>query len=67
MLRPGGILVAASCTAHVSADEFYRLVEEEAQDSHRKWTELWRSGHAADHPADFPEARYLKALCLKVE
>ena len=66
MLRPGGILVAASCTAHVSAEEFYRLVEEEAQGSRRQWRELWRSGHAADHTADFSEARYLKALCLEV-
>ncbi len=66
MLRPGGILVAASCTAHVFAEEFYRLVEEEAQGSRRQWRELWRSGHAADHPADFSEASYLKALCLEV-
>lgn len=66
MLRPGGILVAASCTAHVSAEDFYRLVEEEAQGSGREWRELWRSGHALDHPADFLEANYLKALCLEV-
>ena len=65
-LRPGGILVAASCTAHVAADDFYRLVEEEAQASCRPWRELWRSGHAPDHPADFPEAKYLKALCLEM-
>ena len=66
MLRPGGILVAASCSAHVSIDDFYRLVEEEAQGSRRQWRELWRSAHAQDHPADFPEAKYLKALCLEV-
>lgn len=66
LLRPGGILVAASCTAQVSAEEFYHLVEEEAQNSGRPYRELWRSGHAPDHPAGFPEARYLKALCLEL-
>ena len=65
MLRSGGILVAASCTAHVFADEFFQLVEEEAQASGRQFREIWRSQHALDHPAEFPEARYLKALCLE--
>ncbi len=65
MLRPGGILLAASCTAHVSSGDFYRLVEEEACSSGRQFHELWRSAHAADHPAGFPEVRYLKALCLE--
>jgi 23S rRNA (cytosine1962-C5)-methyltransferase len=59
-LRPGGILVAASCSAHVSA------VEGTANEIGKTWRELWRSGHAADHPAAFPEAMYLKALCLEL-
>lgn len=64
-LRPGGILVAASCSAHVAAAEFYDLVREAAQRSGRSWHELWTSGHAEDHPVGFPEAEYLKALCLE--
>jgi 23S rRNA (cytosine1962-C5)-methyltransferase len=63
-LRPGGILVAASCSAHVAAAEFHDLVREAAQRSGRPWRELWTSGHAQDHPVGFPEAEYLKALCL---
>ena len=63
-LRPGGILVAASCSAHVAAAEFYELVRESARRSGRRWRELWTSGHAQDHPVGFPEAEYLKALCL---
>lgn len=63
-LRPGGILVAASCSAHVPAEDFFRMIEELAQASGRPWKELWRSGHAADHPADFREAEYLKAICI---
>lgn len=64
-LRPGGILVAASCSAHVAASEFHELVKEAAQRSGRSWRELWTAGHAMDHPVGFPEAQYLKALCLQ--
>ena len=64
-LRPGGILVAASCSAHVSAEDFFRMIQETAQASARPWRELWRSGHAADHPAIFREAEYLKAVCIE--
>ena len=64
-LRPGGILVAASCSAHVAAAEFHELVREAARRSGRPWRELWTSGHAKDHPVGFPEAEYLKALCLE--
>lgn len=66
-LKPDGILVAASCSAHVAAAEFYELVREAAQRSGRRWRELWTSGHAQDHPVGFPEAEYLKALCLEFD
>ena len=65
-LRPGGILVAASCSAHVSAEEFFGAVEEALRENGRPFRELWRSGHAPDHPAAFREAEYLKAVCVEV-
>lgn len=65
-VRDGGVLVAASCSAHVSSDEFFAAVRGEAVRDGRRFEELWTSGHAADHPADFPEAHYLKAICLGV-
>ena len=65
-LRPGGILVAASCSAHVSADEFFQAVETAARENGCPYRELWRSGHAVDHPADFREAEYLKAVCVEL-
>jgi 23S rRNA (cytosine1962-C5)-methyltransferase len=65
-LKPGGILVAASCSAHVSAEEFYGAVEEALRENGRPFRELWRSGHAPDHPARFREAEYLKAVCVGV-
>ena len=30
-------------------------------------TELWSADHAPDHPATFPEARYLKCVALQVQ
>ncbi len=65
LLRPGGILVAASCSAHVRGDEFLGLVRGLARHGGRPCEERWTSGHAPDHPAGFPEAEYLKAICLE--
>lgn len=64
-LRPGGVLVAASCSAHVTPEAFFAVVRDEAGRSGRNFHERWTSGHAVDHPATFPEARYLKAICLE--
>ena len=58
-VEPGGILVAASCSAHVAADEFYGLVRSAGRKSGRRFAELGVTGHPADHPAAFPEAALL--------
>jgi 23S rRNA (cytosine1962-C5)-methyltransferase len=63
-LRPGGILVACSCSAHVSAEEFFETVLKAAKASKRKFREIETTGHAPDHPATFAEAEYLKAIYL---
>jgi 23S rRNA (cytosine1962-C5)-methyltransferase len=67
VLGPGGILIAASCSSHVNAEEFFTTVRSALQRSGRRWREEWTSGHAADHPATFPEAHYLKAICARLE
>ena len=64
-LRPGGILVAASCSAHVSADEFFEAVRRAVRGSGRTVTELATTGHPPDHPATFAEAQYLKCIYLQ--
>jgi 23S rRNA (cytosine1962-C5)-methyltransferase len=66
-LEPGGILVAASCSAHVSGEEFFNAVRMVAKISGRKFSELRTTGHAPDHPATFKEAEYLKCVYLKFE
>jgi 23S rRNA (cytosine1962-C5)-methyltransferase len=67
LLRPRGTLVAASCSAHVSAAEFFGAVRGAARDSRRAFQELATTGHAPDHPASFPEAQYLKCIYLRFE
>ena len=66
LLHPNGILVACSCSAHVSVPEFLEAVRHAGTQSGRPFTELRTTGHAADHPATFPEANYLKAIYLRV-
>lgn len=66
-VRPGGLLLAASCSAHVTPEEFYAAVTEAAHRSGRRFVEEGYTGHAPDHPATFDEARYLKAAYLRFE
>jgi 23S rRNA (cytosine1962-C5)-methyltransferase len=64
-LNKSGILVAASCSAHVTADEFFDLARASARTSARKFEELRSTRHPADHPATFPEGEYLKCIYLR--
>jgi 23S rRNA (cytosine1962-C5)-methyltransferase len=66
-VRPGGLLLAASCSAHVTPEEFYAAVTEAARRSGRPFGDEVYTGHAPDHPATFDEARYLKAVYLRFE
>jgi 23S rRNA (cytosine1962-C5)-methyltransferase len=59
LLRPGGQLVMASCSSRVTADDFFRTVQ---QASAYPLREIERTGHALDHPVTFAEGVYLKCL-----
>ncbi|MDF1826584.1 MAG: class I SAM-dependent methyltransferase [Verrucomicrobiales bacterium] len=65
LLRRGGILVAASCSGHVSEVEFFDAVRSAARKSGRAFQEIETRLHAPDHRATFPEAQYLKCFYLK--
>jgi len=65
-LALGGVLVACSCSAHVTAEEFFEAVRRSAVNAGRKFEELRNTRHAPDHPATFKEAEYLKAIYLRV-
>ena len=66
LLERNGVLVAASCSAHVSAPEFFQAVTRAATMSGRPFTILQTREHPVDHPANFTEARYLKCLYLRL-
>src|SRR4051812_20831803 len=62
-LSSNGILVAASCSAHVTPEEFFATVINATRGSNLK--EFRRTENPPDHPATFPEARYLKCIYLQ--
>ncbi|MBX3745048.1 MAG: class I SAM-dependent methyltransferase [Verrucomicrobiae bacterium] len=64
-VRPRGWFVAASCSAHVAAPDFFETVRRETRRSGLRFTEWRTTGHPLDHPATFPEAHYLKAIYLR--
>jgi 23S rRNA (cytosine1962-C5)-methyltransferase len=66
LVRPGGILVCCSCSAHIRAEEFFQTAESSARRSGRAITVLQTTREPADHHATFPEAEYLKAIYLRV-
>lgn len=61
LIRAGGVLVQASCSARVGDDEFYETVLDAAASAGRELREIERTGHDVDHPVGFREGAYLKA------
>jgi 23S rRNA (cytosine1962-C5)-methyltransferase len=68
MLGPGGILVTCSCSFHVGAQEFLKVVAAAAQDAHKSVRVIESRGAAKDHPVllNVPETSYLNCLILSV-
>ena len=62
VLRPGGVLVASSCSSHVSDETFFSAMHRAARAMRRPLEELQRTGHPLDHPVGFAEGAYLKCL-----
>ena len=62
LLNPGGILVTASCSHHVTPESFIEAVEGGARVAHRSLQLLEWRGASADHPVlpAMPETAYLK-------
>ena len=66
VLEPNGILVTASCSHHITRDDFLTMVAESAHRTGRTIRFLEIRGAAADHPVlpAMPETEYLKlAIC----
>lgn len=67
VLAPGGLLVSASCSFHLSRESLHDVLRASARHLDRHLVFLARGGQAADHPVHpaIPETDYLKAFfCL---
>ena len=58
----GGRLFTASCSAPVSANDFYKAVHKGVDLANKKLTEITRTGHSIDHPVFLEEMEYLKSV-----
>ncbi|MCA9970367.1 MAG: class I SAM-dependent methyltransferase, partial [Anaerolineales bacterium] len=62
VLRPGGTLVAASCSSRVPADDFFARLHQAARQLKRPLHEIERTFQPVDHPVRFAQGAYLKCL-----
>lgn len=66
VLKPGGILVQASCSSRIPPALFFDAIHAAVQRTGRHLHEIERTGHPLDHPVGFPEGEYLKCLFARV-
>lgn len=66
LVAKNGVLLMASCSSRVKADEYFELVEKEIQNTGRKYQELEKTLHDIDHPIGFPEGAYLKSVYYRL-
>jgi 23S rRNA (cytosine1962-C5)-methyltransferase len=68
VLKPGGILISASCSYHVSEAMLEEIILDAANDAGRPAQVLERRGAGRDHPVllGVPETRYLKLFVLRL-
>ncbi len=68
LIRPGGLLVTCSCSAHVLEDRFVDVIRQAARHVDRDLQVLMRLEQGPDHPVvpAIPFTRYLKGLVVRV-
>ena len=66
---PGALFLTASCSSHVSLDDFLAVLRDAALEARRTVRVIDIRGAGPDHPvpAGFPEGRYLKVVLAYVE
>lgn len=62
LVADGGLLVQASCSSRITADEFFAQIHRSARAAGVGLGDVARTQHGIDHPVTFPEGAYLKAL-----
>jgi 23S rRNA (cytosine1962-C5)-methyltransferase len=66
VLANDGLLVAASCSSRITADQFREIVVETAGQAGRSIAILHQTGHPPDHPVGFAEGAYLKCIFARM-
>lgn len=68
MVEPGGFLMTFSCSGHMSADLFQKVIFAAALDAGRRVSFVRRLTAGPDHPISIycPEGEYLKGFLLEV-
>lgn len=68
LVAPGGILVSASCSFHMSPDDLRTAVLKASRQAQRSLQILEQGGQGPDHPVHpaIPETAYLKAIFCRV-
>ena len=61
LVKSKGILLSASCSSRVKAQEYFEMIEGVLSISKRKFILIETSEHDTDHPIGFPEGAYLKS------
>ncbi len=62
-----GLLVLASCTSRITAEEFYDVNEQALLQSGRNYTTIEKTLHDSDHPVTFKEGAYLKCAYYRMD
>lgn len=60
LVKKNGLLVMASCSSRIKAEDFFPVVIQTLKESGRPFKELERTFHDIDHPIGFKEGEYLK-------
>ena len=68
LVKPGGLMVACSCSAHVLEDRFADTIRQAARHVDRDVQRLMRLEQGPDHPVlpAIAETRYLKGELVRV-
>ena len=68
LVRPGGLLVTASCSNRISQEDFFHILQRAAASARTDTRILAYNLHPPDHPVNpaFPEGRYLKSIFARV-
>lgn len=66
LTRSDGLLVQASCSSRITAEQFYATIRGSAQRAGHDLVEVRRTAHAVDHPVSFAQGAYLKAMFARV-